>query len=91
MKSIDYVRDHRSAISDVLAQFHVRNARYVPDEDDAADVVLLVQPEGRVTYFDIFKMEDALGARLHAKVTILTEGGLKDSDRDRIMRIAERV
>ncbi|MCX4156179.1 MULTISPECIES: hypothetical protein [Paraburkholderia] len=91
MKTIEFVRDHKAAISDVLAQYHVRNPRYVPDETEEADVVLLVQPEDQVSYFDVFKIEDALAAELHAKVTILTEGGLRGSDRDRILGIAERV
>lgn len=91
MKPIEFVRDHKAAISDVLAEYHVRNPRYVPDETEEADVVLLVQPEERVSYFDVFKMENALAAELHAKVTVLTEGGLKGSDRDRILSIAEKV
>jgi predicted nucleotidyltransferase len=91
MKTIDFVRDHKSAIGAVLEQYHVRNPRYVPDETEEADVVLLVQPEGAVSYFDVFKMEDALAAELHAKVTILTEGALKGSYRDRILSIAEKV
>ena len=91
MKPIQFVREHKAAISDVLAQYHVRNLRYVPDETESADVVLLVQPEGQVSYFDVFKIEDALAAELHAKVTILTDGGLKGGDRERILGIAEKV
>lgn len=91
MKSIEFVRGHKAAISDVLAHYHVRNPRYVPDETDSADVVLLVQPEGQVSYFDVFKIEDALAAELQASVTILTEGALKGGDRDRILGIAEKV
>lgn len=91
MKSIEFVRDHKAAISGVLAQFHAHNPRYVPEETETADVVLLVQPEGRVSYFDVFEMEDALTAELNARVTILTEGGLRGGDRERILSIAEKV
>ena len=91
MKPIEFVRDHKVAISDVLAQYHVRNPRYVPEETEAADVVLLVQPDSGVSYFDVFKMESALEEYLHARVTVQTEGGLKGRDRDRILRIAQKV
>lgn len=91
MKSIEFVRGHKAAISDVLAQYHVRNPRYVPDATESADVVLLVQPDRGVSYFDVFKLETELEEHLHAKVTILTDGGLNGSDRDRILGMAEKV
>ncbi|MBR7996106.1 hypothetical protein KDX08_27020 [Burkholderia cenocepacia] len=91
MKPIDYVRDHKTAINGVLARFHVQNPRYIPEVVGEAEVVLLVLPEGQVSYFDLFKMEDALTDELHARVAVLTEGGLKGSDRDRILSIAQKV
>ncbi|QGZ54289.1 hypothetical protein [Paraburkholderia acidiphila] len=91
MKSIEFVRDHKAAISDVLAQFHVRNLRYVPEATEPVDVVLLVQPDRGVSYFDLFKLELALEAELRAKVAVLTEGGLEGTDRNRILGMAEKV
>lgn len=91
MKSIEFVRDHKAAISDVLAQFHVRNPRYVPETTEAVDVVLLVQPDRGVSYFDLFRLETELEEHLHAKVTVLSEGGLKGRERERILGMAEKV
>ncbi|MBR8256666.1 hypothetical protein [Burkholderia ambifaria] len=91
MKPLNYVRDHKTAINGVLARYHVENPRYIPESSGEAEVVLLVRPEGRVSYFDVFRIEDALSHELQAKVTILTEGGLKGADRDRILSIAQKV
>lgn len=91
MMPIDYVRDHKTAIHGVLAHFHAKNPRLVPEDCAEADVVLLVEPEANASYFDIFEMEDALAAELKARVTVLTDGSLQGSDRDHILSIAQKV
>jgi predicted nucleotidyltransferase len=89
MKPISFVRDRKSVINGVLAKFHASDPRYVHGAEGSSDVVLLVRPEGQMTYFDVFRIEDALASELNASVKVLTDGGLHESDR--ILNIAEKV
>ncbi|MXK59266.1 hypothetical protein GRT41_22695 [Burkholderia pseudomallei] len=91
MKTIDFVRDHRAVIGDVLAQHRATNPRYIGEEMDDVEVVLLVQPAPDTSYFEIFELEDQLAAQLRTTVMVLTPGGLKGEDRDRIEAIAQEV
>jgi len=88
---ISNVRDHRNAITGIMARYHIQDLRYVPESDGDAEVVFLVDPQDRLSYFDIFQMEDDLGAELHVRVEILTLGGLQGSYRDRILNTAQPI
>lgn len=77
MKPINFVRNHRAVIRDVLAQHRATNPRYVAEEMDDAEVVLLVQPAPDTSYFEIFELEDQLAVQLQTTVMVLTPGGLR--------------
>ena len=91
MRPISFVRDHKVVIDGVLAQFHARDPLYVHDVQRSSDIVLLVRPDGQMTYFDIYRIEDELAEKLNSSVTVLTEEEIKGQDLERIRDIAEKI
>ncbi|MCU0829917.1 MAG: nucleotidyltransferase domain-containing protein [Rhizobiaceae bacterium] len=70
---------HRDAILEVLARYPVANPMLYGSvlkgqDTDASDLDIMVEPVGRITFFDLAALEEELGRVAGVKVDIRTSG-----------------
>ncbi len=96
MKPSEALAWHRAAICRVVESHHARNPRVFGSalhgtDTDQSDLDLLVDPEPRMSLFDIGAIRLELRELLGLEVQVLTPRALPDSFRDRVLAEARPV
>jgi len=93
MRPSEALQLHRKELRFIVEQHHAKNARVfgpVLDGEDTelSDLDLLVDTTDQTTLFDIAKLQNQLQKLLHVSVDVLTQKGLPERFRAKILREA---
>ncbi len=96
MKPSELLVRHRDAIRAVVAAHRAGNPRVfgsvaLGEDTEASDLDLLVDPEERMSLFDVGAIVSELGELLGIPVDVATPGALPEAMRGRVLREAVPV
>ena len=91
MRPSEALAKHRDAARDIVSFYPFAEPRIFGstargEDTEASDLDIIVSRRGRLTYFDLFKLEDELGSLLGVKVDVRTEGEFSPRILNRIKR-----
>lgn len=78
MRPSEALARHREEVLAIIARYPVSNPRVFGsvargEDSEGSDLDILVEPQGPLTFFDIFKLEEQLGRLLACPVEIGTK------------------
>jgi uncharacterized protein len=91
MRPSEALAKHRDAARDIVSSYNLAEPRIFGstargEDTDASDLDIIVRRDGRLSYFDLFRLEDALTSLLGVRVDVRTEGEFSTRSMDRIKR-----
>ena len=77
MRPSEALAKHRDEVLAIIARYPVSNPRVFGsvargEDEEGSDVDILVEPDGPLTFFDIFELEERLSSLLNCPVEIGT-------------------
>jgi len=89
MRPSEALAANRDKVLEILARYPVSNPRVFGsvargEDTEESDLDLLVEKDGPLSYFDLFRIEDELGALTGVKISVHTPGEFGPRSRKRI-------